>query len=208
MKRKSLIGKDGLWKGLLEDFFEDLLLCFYPTWMLHREVKRILFLDKELDEIIPAEHQSLRYADKLANVEFQQGEIKILFIHVEVQGYKDPDFNHRMFDYQIRLYSKYKQPIESLVIFSHPMADVPSFNYSQKAIHTSIQLRYHGFRLWEANNKELLHSGSPFSLALLAAKEAIMMEKSSEDQKLAYQIKYARMLYQKGLSTGNHPKIT
>ena len=47
------ISKDMLWKGILEDLFEDFLLYFYPDWTQENiDFDRPFeFLDKELDQI-------------------------------------------------------------------------------------------------------------------------------------------------------------
>lgn len=65
------ISKDTLWKGIIEDLFDDFLLYFFPNWTVQTVdfSKSFQFLDKELDEIYPKpENNQKRYADKLVKV--------------------------------------------------------------------------------------------------------------------------------------------
>ena len=63
---KSEIAQDTLWKGILEDLFEDFLHYFYPEWAKNEIdfTKGFEFLDKELDKIYPASKDKKRFADK------------------------------------------------------------------------------------------------------------------------------------------------
>ncbi len=48
------INKDILWKGIIEDCFEDFFQFFYPEWMEKIDFsKGVDFLDKELEQLMP-----------------------------------------------------------------------------------------------------------------------------------------------------------
>ena len=67
MHRK--IRKDILWKGILEDCFEDFFAFFYPDAVEDFDFARgVAFMDKELEALFPEAEGKDRVADKLAKV--------------------------------------------------------------------------------------------------------------------------------------------
>jgi len=67
---------DLLWKAALEDLFDDFLRFFYPeAGQLFDLEKAFEYLDKELDQLFPPEHDKYapRYVDKLVKVFTKQG---------------------------------------------------------------------------------------------------------------------------------------
>src|SRR3984885_1983514 len=116
MKRNDL-----LWKGVLEDLFDDFLRFFYP------EADKIFnldsgfeYLDKELEQLFPpeADDYATRYVDKLVKVFTCTGGEEWILVHVEVQGYSDQDFAKRMFQYYSRIFDQYDKPITAFAIFA------------------------------------------------------------------------------------------
>lgn len=68
---------DLLWKGILEDLFDDFLRFMHPDADSIFDFSRgIEFLDKELDQLFPPEENeySLKLVDKLAKVYKKDGE--------------------------------------------------------------------------------------------------------------------------------------
>ena len=61
---------DTLWKGILEDLFDDFLRFFYPNADEIFDMSRgFEFLDKELEDIFPqTDEENIRYVDKLVKV--------------------------------------------------------------------------------------------------------------------------------------------
>lgn len=93
--------RDILWKGIIEDLFDDFLRYFLPEWA-EKEVdfsKPFEFFDKELGQIYPEAETQKRFADLLAKVHTKDGKEQWLFVHIEVQGYEDLEFPYRMFTY-------------------------------------------------------------------------------------------------------------
>ncbi|TVQ42695.1 MAG: hypothetical protein EA362_12740 [Saprospirales bacterium] len=92
---------DTLWKGIIEDLFDDLLKYLYPdAENIFDFSKGFEFLDKELEDLFPKnEQENIRYVDKLVKVYHKKNGEQWLLFHIEVQGYKDPEFRERMFTY-------------------------------------------------------------------------------------------------------------
>ena len=69
------VTKDKLWKGIIEDCFEDFFRFFYPKWADEVDFsKGVEFLDKELDQLMPEAASSKRYVDKLVKIYLKSGE--------------------------------------------------------------------------------------------------------------------------------------
>ncbi|WP_223833795.1 RpnC/YadD family protein [Spirosoma profusum] len=103
-----------MWKAILEDVFDDFLRFFYPNADdLFDFDKGFGYLDKELEQLFPPEQDTYqpRYVDKLVKVFTQKAGKPIeqwILVHIEVQGYKDPHFAERMFQYYYRIFDKYR----------------------------------------------------------------------------------------------------
>jgi len=82
-----MITKDILWKSIIEDLFDDFLLCFFPAFSKKVNFKKKFeFLDKALDVLLPEAEAGKRYADKLVKVFAKTGKAHFVLIHIEVQG--------------------------------------------------------------------------------------------------------------------------
>lgn len=88
-----------MWKGIIEDFFADLLRFFFQDAdTLIDFDKGFTFLDKDLATLIPnqdPEHPKI--VDKLVRGFTRSGVEKCLLVHLEVQGYVQQDFPKRMY---------------------------------------------------------------------------------------------------------------
>lgn len=162
--------------------------------MKEQKVIEVIFLDKELSQIIPASFQSNKYADKLARIRFDNGAITHLLVHVEVQGYYDANFSEQMFTYFYRIYDYVGPYIEALTLFTYPEAEPGSLVFDYKMLKTHLMYQFHVCKLWEEESKRLYEMDSPFALALLAAKEAICVRKKSDEQQLAIKLRLGEKL--------------
>ncbi len=67
---------DYLWKGILEDIFEDFLRFMYPDAdKIFDFTRDIEFLDKELEQLFPPaeDKTAVKFVDKLAKVYTHKG---------------------------------------------------------------------------------------------------------------------------------------
>ncbi len=117
---------DELWKEAIENTFEDFMKFFFPQIAKHIDFKeKIIFRDKELIKIFEdlkdkKLSKEKRFVDALVEVSLKESEKKTrknLFIHIEIQGYKESDFPKRMFLYYCLLYPKVKRDLISLCLF-------------------------------------------------------------------------------------------
>ncbi|MGG3691056.1 hypothetical protein ABEU88_18030, partial [Caldifermentibacillus hisashii] len=82
---------DALWKKIISELFEEFILFFAPD--LYEAIdfgKGIVFLEQELHKVIIKHKKGKKIADKIVKVSLKNGEEKYVFIHIEIQGKKDP----------------------------------------------------------------------------------------------------------------------
>jgi hypothetical protein len=110
---------DELWQGIIEDLDIEFLHKFFPNEIDQFDLsKPIVFLDKELSQIMPNDENSPRRVDKLMQISLKNGGNRLVLIHPEVQGYKLSDYTEREFVYYYRIYDRFLLPIGTLVIFT------------------------------------------------------------------------------------------
>src|SRR5438270_4328333 len=110
---------DSPWKEALEVYFRAFLALFFPH--IHADIdwsRGFLFLDKELQKIVPMAARGRLYVDKLVKVWRPSGREAWVLIHVEVQTQRDPDFPSRMYGYNTRLFDRYNRRVVSLAVLA------------------------------------------------------------------------------------------
>jgi predicted transposase YdaD len=194
---------DILWKGILEEVFEDFLRFTFPHADQIFDMKKgFTFLDKELSEMYPEpdKETSTRFVDKLVKVFMQDGKEKYLLVHVEVQGQYDPEFPKRMFRYFYRIFDRYDLPVVPVAIFTGKDGKRMPDRY--ELIHEGLELTYKFNTLYITDYKddELMGSNNPFALVLLAAKNSTFTGKDSDQKLLEHKRLVLNLLYEKRIS--------
>ena len=95
---------DTAWKQALEWFFEPFLEFFFPA--IHAAIdwsREPVFMDKELQQVVPDAQTGRNTVDKLVKVWTPDGVEAWVLVHVEVQSQHDPAFAERMYVYNHRL---------------------------------------------------------------------------------------------------------
>ncbi|WP_426667071.1 Rpn family recombination-promoting nuclease/putative transposase [Mucilaginibacter sp. McL0603] len=172
MRRKD----DVLWKGILEDVFDDFLRFLNPdAESLLDFGKGFEFLDKELQQVLPPENEefSPKVVDKLVKVFTKTGEEKWVLVHVEIQGQYHHDFASRMFRYYYRLIDKYGKPITAYAIFTEANLKARPDCFELDFMGTSLKYTFNTYKIASQSDEELLASENPFALVVLTAKTAL-----------------------------------
>lgn len=172
MRRKD----DVLWKGILEDVFDDFLRFLNPDADSLLDLdKRFEFLDKELQQVFPPENDefSPKVVDKLVKVFTKNGDEKWILVHVEIQGQYHHDFASRMFRYYYRLIDKYNKPITAYVIFTEASSKTRPDCFELDFMGTSLKYTFNTYKIASQSDEELLANENPFALVVLTAKTAL-----------------------------------
>ena len=144
MRRKN----DQLWKGMIEEVFDDLLRFIFPGADQVFDMQRgFEFLDKELNEMYPEPDKDpdTRFVDKLVKVFRLDGHEEWLLVHIEVQGHADKQFPERMFRYYYRIFDRYQQPITAIAIFTGSNGSNMPNRYAYHFLGTSLSYQYNTF---------------------------------------------------------------
>lgn len=191
MRRKD----DQLWKGILEDLFDDFLRFMHPNADAIFDFGRgIEFLDKELEQLFPPEENvyAPKLVDKLAKVYRKDGGEEWILIHVEVQGQYHKGFPKRMYQYFGRIFDKYDKPITAYAIFTESSKLDRPDTFKLECLGTSMHYRYNTYKISKQGEAELRASNNPFAVAMLVAKLAFAgkeIKDRNERDELLYGLK-------------------
>lgn len=108
MNKNERIDHDQLFKELLQNFFEEFILLFFPAIYESIDFSQLTFLDKEL--ITDVKNREKREVDIIVETKLRQ-EDALIIIHIEPQASFERNFNERMFVYYSRLFEKHKKRI-------------------------------------------------------------------------------------------------
>ncbi len=193
---------DILWKGMLEEVFDDLLRFLFPgADELYDMQKGFEFLDKELSEMFPEPEKKsdTRYVDKLVKVFRRDGGESWLLLHIEVQGYKDPRFAKRMFTYYYRILDRYNHPVVAIAIFTGQDSRNMPDRYEVQDQGTELMYKFNTLCITDYEDDVLAESDNPFALVLLAAKTALLKGKIPELELKDQKLLIAKLLLGKGI---------
>ncbi|GGA94821.1 hypothetical protein [Puia dinghuensis] len=189
--------RDILWKGIIEEVFEDLLRFVFPKADELFDMRRKFgFLDKELAELYPepGKPPSTKLVDKLVQVYSRDGRQELLLIHLEVQGKAERDFPERMFRYYYRIFDRWKRPVTAVAIFTgvdgHRIPD----RYEHRFIGTEVRYKYNVLRIGQYKDEALAANPNPFAVVVLVAKKALLAGKITEKELFEQKISLAKAL--------------
>jgi hypothetical protein len=191
---------DSPWKEILEVYFEDFMLFFFPQ--VHAEIdwsRGYDFLDQELAQVVRDAELGKRLADKLVKVWKLSGEETWVLIHVEIQSQKEGQFGERMFVYYYRLRDKYDLPIASLAILGDEWETWRPEPFETELWGCEVSFRFPMIKLLDYLPRwaELEASQNPFAIVVMAH----LKTKETRNDAVArkeWKFKLTRMLYEQG----------
>lgn len=197
MKRDDL-----LWKAILEDVFDDFLQFFYEDADQIFDISRgFEFLDKELEELFPPDEGShVKYVDKLVKVHLMDGMEKWILVHVEVQGYRDTNFEERMFTYYYRIKDRYQHDITAWAIFTDNNVNYHPTEFKSEFLGTSLCYKFNTYKIVVQDEDLLRKSDNPFSIIILTALLEIKKGKLKSKELIDLKLELAKNLFEKGIA--------
>lgn len=182
---------DTLWKGILENVYEDFLRFFFENAdELFDIEKGFQFLDKELEQLFPTEDiESPKFVDKLVKVFTKRGTEDWILVHIEVQGYDDKDFARRMFTYFYRILDKYGKPVTAIAIFTDSNQKFRPYEYEYDYLGTKCVFQFNTFKIADLSEIGLLKNENPFSVVVLTVKLALKKKDLGDDE--LYNLKFS-----------------
>lgn len=196
-----MVKDDSLWKGILENVFDDFLFFFFDNAdELFDIEKGFQFLDKELEQLFPMpEGEAPKFVDKLVKVFRKEGIEEWMLIHIEVQGYDDKDFAKRMFTYFYRILDKYGMPITAFAIFTDTNKKFHPKAYEYHSFGTSNIYTFNTYKVIEQDEALLEKDKNPFAIVILTVLVALKLKKINDDDLLNLKLQIFRNLYRRDI---------
>ena len=194
---------DALWKGILEDLFDDFLKFYFPESVdLFDFNRKFIFLDKELEQLFPQSQDdfSPKYVDKLVKVFTKKGKEEWFLIHIEVQGSRDKNFAKRMFTYRYRILDKYDKPITSLAILTDNRKSYNPNAYVYNFMGNELYYKFNVYKILDANEKELKQSNNPFAVVVRVVQTALKKGKLPDEKLFDLKLELVRELLKKNFT--------
>jgi hypothetical protein len=191
---------DSPWKDILEAYFEDFILFFFPEvhaltdWQAGYE-----FLDKELQQITQDAGQGRRVLDKLVKVRRKDGGELHLYIHTEIQSQYDSGFTRRMFTYYHRLLDKYSQGVVSLAILGDNRKKWRPDKFSSELAGCKLTFQFPIAKLtdWRDKWEALEQTRNPFGIIVRIHLKALETRRSPANR-LEWKFRLFKALYEEG----------
>ncbi len=191
---------DSPWKDVLEQFFPEFMLFFFPK--AHAEINwshPLKFLDKEFQQIFQEAPKGRQIVDKLLEVVLSNGQPSLVLVHIEIQAQKETEFAKRIFMYNYRIHERYLEPVASFAVLAdeQPTWKPDQFGYNilgcqMGIIFPSVKILDYRDR-WE----ELEESENPFAVVVMAHLKTLETKKDFNNR-YQWKLRLARMLYKKG----------
>jgi hypothetical protein len=190
---------DSPWKEMLERFFPQFLLHFFPDIYVEIDWSQgFEFLESELQQITRGAATGRRRVDKLVKVFLKSGEEQWVLIHVEVQGQRDEEFPERVYIYNYRIYDIFQRPVVSLAVLTDdsPAWRPDSFGYEQWKVRVNLTFRMVKLLDWQVRWAKLEPDTNPFAVVVMAHLKTLETRQDPEDRR-AWKWTLTRMLYER-----------
>lgn len=192
---------DSPWKEILERFFPECLLFFFPD--AHAAIdwsQGYTFMDKELQQVVRDAETGLRRVDKLVKVTLQKsGQEAWVLIHIEIQGDQEATFPRRMYIYNYRLFDKYDRRVASFAILTDDNPTWRPNQFGYDILGCRVQLDFPTTKLldYESQWAVLEASPNPFAVVVMAH---LQTRRTRQQAAARYEAKLglAKRLYQRG----------
>ncbi|GAA3883942.1 hypothetical protein GCM10022628_01730 [Anoxybacillus suryakundensis] len=160
------IDHDRLFKELIQTFFEEFIVLFFPTMHEHIDFQHVSFLSEELFTDVTAGE---KYRVDLLVETKLKGEDSLIIVHIENQSYVQPSFPERMFIYFSRLFEKYRKHIVPIAVFSYDtIRDEPSTFTLQFPFGHVLDFHFFTVELRKQNWRNYIRQDNPIAAALLS----------------------------------------
>ena len=190
---------DSPWKEAIEHYFPEFMAFYFPH--AHADIdwaKDYIFLDKELHAIVQDAGLGTRFVDKLVRVNVLNGDEQWIYIHIEVQGTRHPEFAKRMFVYNYRMYDRYDRPVASLAVLADKNRLWKPGSYGFSLLGCSHTMTFPVAKLTDYSNNldELLASDNAFGW-ITAAHILTQQTRKLHQERYDAKLRLVRILYER-----------
>ncbi len=190
---------DSPWKEAIDQYFSEFISFYFPEaydgidWS-----KEHIFLDQELRAVVQDAELGTRFVDRLVRVTELCGDESWIYIHIEVQGTRQPEFAKRMFVYNNRLFDRYDRPVASLAVLAdeHKMWKPSSYGFSVLGCRHTLEFPVAKLTDYEGHLDELLASENAFGW-ITAAHILTQKTRTEDDERYFAKLRLLRILYER-----------
>jgi hypothetical protein len=191
---------DSPWKDILEAYFQDFMLFFFPQ--IHEDIdwsRGYDFLDQELRQVVRDAELGTRLTDKLVKVWKLSGEESWVLAHIEIQSQEERNFSDRMFVYFYRLRDRYNQKIASLAILGDERETWRPQPFQESLWGCEVSFRFPTIKLLDYAPRwaELEASRNPFAIAVMTHLKTKETRQDAQVRK-DWKFRLTRRLYELG----------
>ncbi len=193
---------DTLWKGILENTFDDFLrFVFKDADKLLDLEKGFQFLDKELEQLFPSDDAGHpKFVDKLVKVCTKEGKDEWILVHVEVQGYNDENFALRMFTYFYRILDRYRKPVTAIAILTDNNKDFRPTTYQYDFLGTKNVFSFNTYKVIDQQQAVLSSISNPFAIVVLTVLLALKNKQLNDEDIFSLKLDIVRNLQKHAIS--------
>jgi hypothetical protein len=182
---KRLRTQDELWKAIVPALWIPFIRFCMEDWADKIDfTKKPEYLDKELKRLRLKAKSKNRAVDFLVRLHLKDGTTQTFLLHIEVQGYPDPNFEQRVFQYYYRIGDLLQEPVETLVIMIDDDPDFRPFEYRHSFGQTSVHFTFRMFKLLDNPPRYIGKEDNPFSVVFETAWYALKQNKLKTDEDL------------------------
>ena len=190
---------DSPWKEAIEHYFEEFMTFYFPDAYAQIDWSREhVFLDQELRAVVQDAELGTRFVDRLVRVTELCGNESWIYIHIEVQGTKQPEFAERMFVYNYRIFDRYKRPVASLAVLADENKQWKPTSYGFAVLGCRHTLEFPVAKLTDYEDKldELLASNNAFGW-ITAAHILTQKTRTQDQERYNAKLSLLRILYER-----------
>lgn len=197
---ESVTEFDSPWKDVLERYFEDFILFFFPQ--AHREIEwnqGYEFLDKELQQVVRDAEIGRRLVDKLIKIYLRDGFEAWILVHIEVQSQSESGFAERMYVYNYRIYDRYKRRVASLALLGDSRSEWRPNQFDYQLFGCEVLFKFPVVKLLDYQQQwsALEASRNPFAIVVMAHLKA-QETRDDVQRRKASKLYLTRRLYEQG----------
>ena len=177
------IQKDQLWKSAFRLLMQQFVGFFFPDQ--YDEVdwtKEVVFLDKELSTILLNSRPKNRIADVLVMLTLKNGEKRLLFLHIEVQGYPDKSFGLRVHQMRYRIEDLMGEPPVMLSIFTDDDPKYHPKDYYAERWGASTHTVFNTYKVMEHPPETYSDPNNPVALMMEIVYNSTQINKLSDKE--------------------------
>jgi hypothetical protein len=194
--------QDSPWKEALERYLPSFLALYFPT--IHDAIdwtRGYEWLNTELRQVVRDAELGKRLADVLVKVWRKDGQESWLLIHIEVQGWPEPDFAQRLFVYHYRIFDRYNHRVVTLAVLADERPNWRPHHFAYDEWGCRLDFQFPVVKLLDFAGREavLEASDNPFAL-VTRAHLATLQTRHDAASRHQRKVRLIRELYERGMS--------